>query len=305
MVKVLYIARHDMLEYQSDSLLHGLLSLNSGCSVDFLTVGPRQFAKNRFKEPNDPFWYLFNDANQARLNKLYGRGFTLYGRLPARQNLTTTPKTWSKLLGGYYDLVIYGAVRWNATLLPLVSTLYRNRVVIVDGDDSDGYVTVPRTFNGCLFKREIIDVSSRWLPISFAIPVQSIVASVPAKSQQFADVVPWKPGDQSRYVHSSEESYYADYRRSVYGRTRKKGGWDCLRHYEILMNGCIPYFENLDQCPVNTMKTFPKTLVLEAMGMNYSYNNSKANDVVLELIQWTRLNCTTERLARYVLEQCA
>ena len=21
-----------------------------------------------------------------------------------------------------------------------------------------------------------------------------------------------------------------------------KAGWDCLRHYEILMNGCIPYF---------------------------------------------------------------
>jgi hypothetical protein len=30
---------------------------------------------------------------------------------------------------------------------------------------------------------------------------------------------------------------------------QKKGGWDCLRHYEIIGNGCMPYFENIEKCP--------------------------------------------------------
>ena len=37
-----------------------------------------------------------------------------------------------------------------------------------------------------------------------------------------------------------------------------KGGWDCLRHYEILMNGCIPLFLDIKNCPKDTISTLPK-----------------------------------------------
>ena len=36
-----------------------------------------------------------------------------------------------------------------------------------------------------------------------------------------------------------------------------------MRHYEIMANGCIPYFPNIEQCPPNTMALLPKHLIIE------------------------------------------
>ena len=38
------------------------------------------------------------------------------------------------------------------------------------------------------------------------------------------------------------QEYYNEYEKSYFGFTMKKGGWDCHRHYEILMSGSVPYF---------------------------------------------------------------
>ena len=43
----------------------------------------------------------------------------------------------------------------------------------------------------------------------------------------------------------------------------EKAGWDCLRHYEIIGNGTIPYFHELEDCPPDTLHSFPKELILE------------------------------------------
>ena len=36
-----------------------------------------------------------------------------------------------------------------------------------------------------------------------------------------------------------------------------------MRHYEILACGCIPIFENLENCPEKTMFNFPKEIIKE------------------------------------------
>mmetsp|Transcript_46255 Transcript_46255/g.104459 ORF Transcript_46255/g.104459 Transcript_46255/m.104459 type:complete len:374 (+) Transcript_46255:194-1315(+) len=49
----------------------------------------------------------------------------------------------------------------------------------------------------------------------------------------------------------------------------KKGGWDCLRHHEILANGAIPFFigsRELEKRP-HVMHRFPRHLMLEAMSL--------------------------------------
>eukprot|EP00960_Hanusia_phi_P056683 763340-Hanusia_phi.AAC.14 len=68
----------------------------------------------------------------------------------------------------------------------------------------------------------------------------------------------------------------------------RQAGWDCMRHYEILAAGAIPYFFNLTTCPrraptsiladpadvssgSKTMMSFPRKLVLEAMDMKVFY----------------------------------
>ena len=48
------------------------------------------------------------------------------------------------------------------------------------------------------------------------------------------------------------------YKKSLFGITTEKAGWDCFRHYEILMNGCIPLFPNIKNCPELTCTNLPK-----------------------------------------------
>ncbi len=52
-----------------------------------------------------------------------------------------------------------------------------------------------------------------------------------------------------KHIFISEDSYYEDLRRSSFGITVKRGGWDCLRHYELAANGCVLCFRDLDQKP--------------------------------------------------------
>ena len=55
---------------------------------------------------------------------------------------------------------------------------------------------------------------------------------------------------------------FKPYSNSIFAITNKKLGWDCLRHYEILMNGCIPLFLNIEDCPKLTLTTLPKDRLL-------------------------------------------
>ena len=131
-------------------------------------------------------------------------------------------------------------------------------------------------------------------PISFSIPESKIIDHIPVKTRRFAHIV---PGNLSTYIYSDETSYYKGYQESVFGRTCKKGGWDCLRHYEILANGCIPWFEDLEKCPRDTMFRFPKDLILEAM------KSDNPEMYIPELLDYTRNHLTTKSMAQYVVNR--
>lgn len=51
------------------------------------------------------------------------------------------------------------------------------------------------------------------------------------------------------YTFDTEDDYYADLRASRFGVTTKRGGWDCLRHYELAANGCVLCFRDLGRKP--------------------------------------------------------
>jgi FkbM family methyltransferase len=131
-------------------------------------------------------------------------------------------------------------------------------------------------------------------PISFSIPERYIVSKIPKKSKRMATVI---PGDQSTYVFTTQDSYYGEYQRSIFGKTSKKGGWDCMRHYEILANGCVPWFDNLDKCPSHSLPKFPKDLVKQAM------NSSNPEAFIEELLDYTRKYLTTKAMAQYILDK--
>lgn len=131
------------------------------------------------------------------------------------------------------------------------------------------------------------------LPISFAIPLS--VFRVPGKkTDEFSKLI---PGDRSTYIYNTEDEYFAQYQRSKFGLTKTKAGHDCMRHYEIIAAGAIPYFKDLHRVPKRTMHNFPRDIVTRAMnGENYE-------KCLAELQEYARKNLTTEALGKYFLEK--
>ena len=145
-------------------------------------------------------------------------------------------------------------------------------------------------------------------PIQFSIPESKIIKTIPTKDQDFAFIV---PGNFKTYIYTQEADYYKDYQRSLYAITCCKGGWDCLRHYEILANGCIPYFIDLEECHPNTMKFLPKEFILEAMnlpGVSYlkidhsKFNRANYDALLQKLLEHTRKYLTSNAMAEYLLK---
>lgn len=151
--------------------------------------------------------------------------------------------------------------------------------------------------------------------LGLSVPEEIIVPWVPNKNKDFASVIP-----DVAYTYSFEDQnqYYNDYKKSFYGISHKKGGlgeggsWDCMRHYEILANGCIPYFQDLDKCPPQTMTMFPKQLVAAAMRVpgvypnRIDHNTFSGSDYQLyanAILKHTKENLTTKAMGRYLLSK--
>jgi hypothetical protein len=141
------------------------------------------------------------------------------------------------------------------------------------------------------------------IPLPYAIPDEYIVTDVPAKTRIFSEV---QPGNRSNYCYGpgEEEAYHEQYRTSRFAYTERKGGWDCLRHYEILAAGCIPVFKDLEACPDNTMVSFPKALVLEACSQLLPWTGKEAlyDLYVRKLLAHCRDHCSVSAITRRFLE---
>ena len=83
-------------------------------------------------------------------------------------------------------------------------------------------------------------------------------------------LAPLIPGKNWSYIYKNEQDYYQSYQNSIFALTYKKVGWDSLRHYEILMNGCIPLFLNIDKCPEKILINLPKKLLFDIINQ-YSW----------------------------------
>jgi len=148
-------------------------------------------------------------------------------------------------------------------------------------------------------------------PINFSIPECKILKhDFNFKKTKFMS--PLVPGKLETYIYKSEEDYYKNYQNCYFGKTTRKAGWDCLRHYEILANGCIPWFEDIEHIPEKTMTRFPKTKIQSIMELakyNTIVNETTTlslyflkvlDETVNELLEYTRENLTTKAMARYV-----
>lgn len=143
--------------------------------------------------------------------------------------------------------------------------------------------------------------------ITFSIPKDKLCKINPIKTKVLSNLI---PGDISTYIYNTEKDYYNEYKTSYFAITRKKAGWDCMRHYEILANKCIPYFIDIEQCPKDKLTLLPKDLLIEANRLYEKFRTDITNTDINEyhilqkkLFEYTREHLTTDKIAEYILEK--
>ena len=284
-MKILYVTRGKKLDYINDLLFHGLHALYGADVVD-----------------SRPLWYLYSESLPFRkIKHLYGRGFSIAKSIP-KDEVDRTDIA-NKIKNKYYDYVIYGQIRICSDYLDLVLKHYpKNKIAFICGEDENVSPSILFSDKFIFFKREMGERRKNMSPISFAFIKDRIVSDISSikKTQKFATVI---PGNKKTYKFKLEASYYKDYQKSFFGKTRKKAGWDCLRHYEILANYCLPHFEGLAACPENTMVNYPKELGLEAnkLAESDNFDEMRYYELLNETFEYFRTKMTTEHLAKYVI----
>lgn len=109
----------------------------------------------------------------------------------------------------------------------------------------------------------IVCGGKEYYPGYFSIPKENIVDHVPAKTQDWATVI---PGRRETYVFKEEAAYRKDLERSRFGLTRRRYGFATNRNLELLAAGTMPYFCGIDLVPrVGTLSSHPKQLFSAVM----------------------------------------
>jgi hypothetical protein len=288
-MKILYVTNHIDIarasggfinDYQNDLIFYGLRELFGDDVVDSTQI-ISLYKEYEGKIPQQHLW----------------GGMTAFW-LIGNNNIDRT-NIEEKIKDRYYDLIIYGAIKRCKNYYDLVSQYYpANKVILIDGNDESDLDPLYHKY--LYFKRELVEDHKNLLPITFGIPTSKLATPNLIKTQEYATCIPGQP---ETYVFKSEQPYYEDYQKSYYGVTMKKAGWDCMRHYEILGNYCIPYFVGLEDCPKNTLANLPKELLLDAKDLAENFDEQKYFIILNELFDYTKNNLTTKNLANYILSK--
>tara|TARA_Y100000310_G_C20637282_1_gene791867 strand:- start:731 stop:1636 length:906 start_codon:yes stop_codon:yes gene_type:complete len=232
-MKILYVTTpgpSSQGDFQENMILHGLREIISTGVVDY----PRKKI-------------MYNDFSETVREEIHGRGFTLY-TVPLL-DLNREQRKMSHL-----DVILYGVTdAYGVTDFPNINQLCKN-IWYVDGHDTSDIKKTP------CFKRELFEEQKNVYPTGFGIPDYQIRAiDLDNKDQKFQTTAPaeafFKPEvmrhlvNYYTYTWEQEKEYYQDMQRSWFGLSCKKGGWDSLRHYEIMASGALLLFREYDKKP--------------------------------------------------------
>jgi hypothetical protein len=321
-MKIAFLASAEE-DYLSDSVLHGLRSLFGQDVVDF----PKAER-------------LYRNCPEAMRKRVRGGGFTLYGLLEDadinRHNL------YWRIEQNEFDLIIIGDIyREFGGFVQLVPRLDPKKTAMLDGADVEAmypyagkwwrhprHWLLPRANRFLYFKRELtartlhyrcfrlipeklcqgLPMPRNIRPTAFSIPAGKILTRRPAKRKLFPthivdpEVARHVPGSSADPPFSSEAEYYGDLQESQFGITTKRSGWDCLRHYELAANGCVPCFRNLNRKPATCA---PHGLTKDNCILYQDYadlkkqigglSDTRYEEMQDAALEWARQNTTVER----------
>lgn len=313
-MRVLFLA-DDREDYLADSLFHGLHQLSDIELVDY----PRKDI-------------LYKENPDIPKSSIRGCGFTLYKLLNESDTRPRRHQIWQQLEAGLFDVVIISNVwrQWGL-LLQWQSLLERQSLILLDGDDDERHYPTSGTRHRMfgvgtglknllqqpstrLFKREWTH-RTRFNPgtvmvheTSFSIPEEKILSAIPNKQTMFprhiVDIeVAQHIGGMTSYAFNHEDDYRQNLAESRFGITLRRGGWDCLRHYEIAAAGAIPCFRKLlekpPHCAPHGLKDgencISYTDVDQLLKRLQALTPSQESTMRLKALQWAKDNSTRER----------
>ena len=284
-MKILYLSGARTADYLCDGLLHGLRTTFGPDVVDIF-----------------PLRHMYKGSDQS---KTYGKGFTLFGTLdPCEVDRTDIP---AKLRNKYFDYIFFGSIQREFSILGEVRNTYGpDQIIFIDGEDNPD-IMIDLVGTGQYFKRELYNPHDNVHPIQFGFPEEKIQPMAPKTCL----MAPLDPHDTRTYIYEDEATYYASYQSALFGKTMKKAGYDCLRHYEIMGCRTIPWFINLETVPQTIMTKLPKEEFIVAKTMlEYKRGElflTSAGERIWEslesrIFEKFKANLTTKALAQYVID---
>lgn len=283
-MKILYITPAKSIDYLHDCVFIGLCDLFGNDVVDSKYI-----------------WYLSKDITDEQhqlVKKMHGKGVTMNNCLFGRESIDRT-NIEQKISDHYFDLIVYGSIIRCSDYLDLVIKTYKkNEIIFCDGED-DGSIRQDLAIVGTYFKRELYSDDLNIHPISFSFPKCKIRYGKFEKDQYASKII---PNFNYKYDFDNEEDYYNEYRRSMFALTFRKNGWDCLRHYEIIFNGCIPYFKGYENKPKRIMSLWPSDLQTRANKMLESKTIDGYSELFNEFFTYANKNLTCDAISKKMVE---
>jgi hypothetical protein len=302
-MKILFLTSEGQ-DYLQDQVLIGLRNILGRDCVDV----PRQAAVYRDCPIPD--------------ERLYGRGFTTAKILPEipidRSDIE------SRIKSKDFDLIIFGSIHRQKRILGLFLErgLFKpgRQVIFLDGEDNHKLVW-PALLFGPYYKREQKFYNTPFVrPVGFSIPSEKLRKNLPRKGKLIARHVQCdeaykleavRINCKKNYAFDNEKDYYDDIASSLYAVTMKKGGWDCMRHYEIAANRTVMAFYRLAHKPRRSAPHGLKDMencigfnTAEELGEKIQLVESKGLYEKLQenSYEWAMMN-TCENVAKRLIEE--
>ncbi len=211
----------------------------------------------------------YHDFSEISKSSLHGRGFTLLSH--------PIPDINGNLRAHYkeleFDAVLVGHGHlYGEGIGSRLEGVKTKAIWILDGHDLFGKAPRLIQYNGVpvigvqfrnSFKRELVEnvpIEFNVFPTGFGIPIEVVrPINLSMKTQLFQKTAPSRSlfganmelGTRSHHIFDNETEYYDDLAQSWLGLTCMKGGWDALRHYEIIAAGTLVLFRDFDSKPPN------------------------------------------------------
>lgn len=239
--KILFLTTHNpdkQGDYLEMSVLHGF----------------RELLGDRFLDlPKKKIMY--GDFSESPKESLHGKGFSLLTH-PIKDVL-------NREVLKEYDIILVGDGHMYGESHLEKARSFGGKVWVLDGHDLygdapkkidfNGENIISVQFNNC-FKRELVENAENVFPTGFGIPEHRVrPINFSLKKRMIQQTAPaearFEKSLGTKYLFDNEEDYYDDIASAWFGLSCKKGGWDCLRHYEIIAAGTLLLFRDYDKKP--------------------------------------------------------